>query len=199
MIFITSLVLSYLKNILIKLFKKNDIKKQQYFYKNNILDKNISKQNTINTINTINTLEKPCTINILDNKDLYCEYKKFRYLNTFPKKWLHIIDKYDSVGVNCANCLFYCSIKHNDNLPLFLGFCEGCFMHFTIKDTCDFEDKCENCTSSDDCYYCETCTTNVIDFSKDIINTLYYHKNNKKKLINLILKLNNEYGNLNVK
>jgi len=184
------------KDINVKsIYKKQIIRKQ--IKKINNLD-NLDTLDTIDTINTINTLEPPCTVHILDNKDFYYEYKGYRYLSNFPKKWLETIDKYDNLGLDCANCLYYCCLKKEGYLPLFLGFCDGCFMHFIIKNTCDGKDKCEYCTSSSDCYYCDTCTTNVINFSTDITNTLYYHKDNKKILTNLILKLNNEYGNLHV-
>lgn len=223
MIFITALVLSYLKDILIKLFKKKNEKEQDI---NKILDQNINKvihdkttknsKNTykkkinhkqidntdaidiLDTIDTINTLETPYTIHILDNKDFYYEYKGYRYLSNFPKKWLEIIDKYDNIGLKCANCLYYCCLKKEDYLPLFLGFCDGCFMNFIIKNTCECKDICDYCNSPSDCYYCNTCTTNVISFSNNITNTLYYHKDDKKILTNLILKLNNAYGNLHV-
>ena len=165
-------------------------------YKTNIYKKlNLPiKSNTSNTSNTFD---------ILDNSDLYYEYKGYRYLSSFPKKWIDKIDKYDNIGLECLQCLHYCCITKEGHLPLFLGFCEKCYKHFTVNTSYSNDcNDCEDCESTDDCAYCncdgDKCITNVIDLSTVIIRTLYYHKNNKIKINNLILKLYNEYENLNV-
>jgi hypothetical protein len=202
------------------LVKKKDIKKidksEKYEHKEKLdkyyklLDKDISsiskykkyEKMITKKIDALDKTNTPDTIHILNNKDLYYEYKGYRYLSTFPKKWIEKIDKYDNIGLDCLQCLHYCCIKKQGQLPLFLGFCEGCYKHFIVNtsysDDCN---DCDDCESIDECAYCESndkCITNSIDFSNEIIQTLHYYKNDKKILTNLILKLNNEYGNLNV-
>jgi hypothetical protein len=177
-------------------------KYKTHIYKNLSLSSNASETTDASeTIDTINILDN---INNSDNSDLYYEYKGYRYLSNFPKKWINKIDKYDNIGLECLQCLHYCCITKDGQLPLFLGFCEKCYKHFIVNTSYSNDcNDCDDCESTDDCAYCEhkygdKCITNVIDFSTEIIRTLYYYKYNNKKISNLILKLNNEYGNLNV-
>ena len=186
----------------------------EYKYKYKLLDKiepntkpsNNYKPNKNREVN----LEKPVK---LYTKDLYYGYKGYRFLSNFPRKWLETIDKFDTIGLNCKNCLYYCCVKTDDEMPLFLGFCSNCFTYFIVNNNKEHSDNDNDCSNCDfcydryDCHDCSYCITNVIDYSKEIINVLHNSNgngngngngnDNKKILDTLILKLNDEYGNLN--
>lgn len=181
----------------------------EYKYRYKLLDKTESNTKPSNNYN-INykpknnrevKLDKPVK---LYTKDLYYGYKGYRFLSNFPRKWLETIDKFDTIGLNCKNCLYYCCVKTDDEMPLFLGFCSNCFTYFIVNndnadDNVDDNDcaNCDFCYDCYDCHDCSYCITNVIDYSKEIINVLHTSNDNKKMLDTLILKLNDEYGNLN--
>ena len=94
---------------------------------------------------------------------------------------------------------------------IFLGFCSNCFTYFIVNNDNVHNDcsNCDFCYDRYDCHDCSYCITNVIDYSKEIINVLHTsndndndndnnnNNDNKKMLATLILKLNDEYGNLN--
>ena len=180
---------------------------KEYKYRYKLLDKTESntKSNTKSISNykpnkhievKLGKHDKPYT------KDLYYGYKGYRFLSNFPKKWLETIDKYDTIGLNCNNCLYYCCVKTDDELPLFLGFCSNCYTHFIVNNdnNCDI---CDLCYDKYDCHDCIYCLTNVIDYSEEIRHVLHNcnsnggNTGNKKMLEKLILKLNDEYENLN--
>ena len=158
-------------------------------YKYKIVDKNYNKKIEYK----INTLIKKSNIY---NKELYYVYNGYRFLSNFPKKWLETIDKYENIGLKCKNCLFYCCLQTEGELPLFLGFCTNCYSNFLLQND-NYCEICEFCIDRFDCHDCIYCITNVIDYTDEIINVLHNNKGNKKMLENLIVKLNNEYGNLN--
>ena len=121
-------------------------------------------------------------INILHNNNLYYEYNGYRFLANFPKKWLETIDKYDNIGLNCSNCLYYCCLEEYGELPLFLGFCKNCCRDFINPD--------------DDCNDCNYYINNIIDYSNEISDVIINNKGNTKMLQTLIKKLNDEYKNI---
>jgi hypothetical protein len=185
MIFAISILYYYFIN------GKGKENRKQHRIQNRIQDILIPKKDiSIEKIKIIDKIDTSDTLTILTKNKFFHEYKGYRFLSNFPKRWIKYIDIYDNIGLNCGNCLYYCCIKTNtyDELPIFLGLCSNCYNNYTIN----ISNYCIDCNT----YNCR-CITNVIDYNNYISKIIdYYQKNKQDLLYNLLLELNDEYGNL---
>ena len=211
MMFISSVLYYYfIKTTNVKKLDIEDTLQSKNNYKDKIIDLKTKKYNTKKQITKIIPSKQIdiLDIDILNNNNLYYEYNGYRFLSNFPKKWLETIDTYENIGLNCSNCKYYCCIETKTHLPLFLGFCSNCYINFLLNKQ-DLEQDLENpahkssvnvlanpADECNNCNDCNDCINNVIDYSNEIIDVIITNKGNKKMLKTLIIKLNDEYNNL---